>query len=83
MPFRKIRFEKHDGYIDHSTGNVAFYKLLFESILHVGDFLGPLEPGNYRGWVEGDRYGLIDLDSGWVYTDLEWHPPNTIQVIHI
>ena len=55
MTFQKIRFEKHDGFIDYSTGNVAFYKLLFESILHVGDFLGPLEPGNYRGWVQGDR----------------------------
>jgi hypothetical protein len=78
-----MQLEKHEGLIDYSTGNVVFYKFLFESIFQAGEFLGSIKPGNYKGWVNGDAYGLIDLDSGWVYTNLEWYPPNTICVTSI
>jgi hypothetical protein len=65
MTWKKIYFEKHEGCIDYATGQVEFYKLIFQNIIYASKFLSGLEPGNYQGWVcEGDgSYGLIDLDS--------------------
>ena len=80
MTLHKITFEKHNGLLDVSNGSVMFYMMVFQSILHVREFLGAIEPGNYKGWVHDGRYGLLDIDSGWIYVDLEWHPPNSIRL---
>lgn len=69
MTLHKIEFDKHKGFMNHETKSVIFYNLEFESILHVKNFLKNLEPGDYQGWVEDDRYGLIDQKTGLVY---EW-----------
>jgi len=80
MTFQKIQFEKHDGFMDFSSGCVEFYKLVFTSIFHVRKFLGSVKPGNYTGWVNGTQFGLVDLDSGWIYMDRAWFPPNSLDI---
>jgi hypothetical protein len=77
---QKIRFEKHHGTMDFSDGTVVFYKLIFKNIIDAGNFLRELDPGNYKGWVQGDHFGIVDLDTGWIYSNFDWHPPNSIDI---
>ena len=77
MEWKRMKFEKHDGIIDYSSGRVAFYKLMFDNIFQGGNFIRRIKPGNYQGWVRGKKFGLVDLDSGWIYTNFRWHPPKS------
>ncbi len=66
--------------MDFSDGTVVFYKLIFKNIIDAGNFLRELDPGNYKGWVQGDHFGIVDLDTGWIYSNFDWHPPNSIDI---
>ncbi len=76
----KIQFEKHHGVMDSSTGSVTFYKLIFNNMIEASKFLKDLDPGNYQGWVRGDHFGVVDLDTEWIYSNFDWHPPNSIDI---
>jgi hypothetical protein len=76
----KIQFEKHQGTLNTSDGTVVFYKLIFKNIIDASNFLRHLDPGNYEGWVHGDLFGIVDSDTGWIYSNFDWHPPNSIDI---
>lgn len=71
MTVGKIEFEKHKGLMDFSDNSVIFYNLRFKNIVDVKDFFNTLKPGNYKGWVKDDKFGLINLDSGVIFTYLD------------
>ena len=74
----KIQFEKHHGIMNTSNGTVTFYNLVFLNIIHASNFFRHLDPGNYDGWVKDDLFGIVDLDTGWIYSNSDWHPPNNL-----
>ena len=64
--------------MNFSDGAVMFYNLIFLNIIHATNFFRHLDPGNYEGWIKDDLYGIVDLDTGWIYSNFDWHPPNSI-----
>ena len=64
ITWQKIEFEKHPGFMDMETKCVSFYNLLFDNLFHAGKFLDHIHPGNYKGWVQGEEFGIIDLNTG-------------------
>jgi hypothetical protein len=61
--------------MDAKSGNVSFYKLVFQNILQAATFLRHVQPGNYEGWVnhDDDQFGIRDLDTGIIYTYTNEH----------
>lgn len=78
--YQKVRFEKHQGELNFSDGTAVFYNLIFKNIIQAGNFLRHLNPGNFKGWVNDEQFGVVDLDSGWIYTNSSWYPPNSIKL---
>ncbi len=66
--------------MNFSDGTATFYNLTFKDIIVAGNFLRDLKPGNFKGWVTHNTFGLVDLDSGWIYTNSEWYPPNSLSL---
>lgn len=67
----KIEFNKHKGYYDKVNNHIVFYNLVFNDIFHAGNFLKNIEPGNYTGWVNDGKFGLINLDTNEKITYLD------------